>query len=250
MRQVGKITSVGLTFLSTILAGCSEAPPSSEGSIVQQSSALTTAQSVSVSQSYAHIELLTTPNSTCTVVSQGDSDPTHRLDVAADEDGVVSFFGAPASATDSERYLSLGCQDPSGAMKTVTLDLASSETFKDITPALLPAKTAATFRPALTNPENYSDLYLIQHGYGLRPDVAKQSGVYAQWLSEIAEPAKFVSPTTEVHSRYSFGTGLDPFWWTPDERSRGWTPWQDRRARSGHADDTRMSSERVQFDWS
>ena len=42
-----------------------------------------------------------------------------------------------------------------------------------------------------------------------------------------SSPLTGTSPSRNV-------TGLDPFWWTPDERSRGWTPWQDRRARSGH----------------
>ena len=44
--------------------------------------------------------------------------------------------------------------------------------------------------------------------------------------------------------------GLDPFWWTPDERSRGWTPWQGRRARSGRDDGIRMNSKQVRSAWS
>ncbi len=133
--------------------------------------------------------MLTTPNADCQL--SGGAAP---IAVFADEDGVTTFFAAPLAATAAVHVFTLDCTGPDGATTSYPIDLSSAATFAPLDAAQLPARSNAIMRPALSgDPASYADAYLVQNGYGLRPDATRDPAGYAAWLAQASQPAKLLS---------------------------------------------------------
>ncbi|MGC2122133.1 MAG: G1 family glutamic endopeptidase [Xanthobacteraceae bacterium] len=120
------------------------------------------------------------------------------LPVFTDADGYAWFYAVKPISGDSVKTLTLDCTDTSGEAHPYTVDLTSPEVFAPhpINLANEPGKD----RPALKgDPLSYTQLELIQDGYGLRPD-PKNTEAYARWLAAATRPGRQLeSPRPNLH---------------------------------------------------
>ncbi len=137
--------------------------------------------------------------------------PSADIPVYTDVDGYARFYAVPALPADTVQRLTLDCTDPAGKPSSYLVDLRSSDTF-----APRPLKLGeeqGTDRPALTgNPLALTQSQLIERGYGLRPDPAKDAAAYARWLASATRPGRMLEakrPDTHSHTV----TSIQSPWW-------------------------------------
>jgi hypothetical protein len=98
----------------------------------------------------------------------------------------------------------LDCTDSDGRISSYSVDLTSDDTFTP-RPVNLANEPGAD-RPALEgDPLSYTQLQLIQAGYGLRPDPVNDAAAYSRWLAAASRPGRLLEAKR------------------PDARSRGVT---------------------------
>lgn len=154
------------------------------------------------------VEVLTWPGAQCSLYASGDRDKA--TPIAADDQGIVLFSAIPATAGDPIVELNLDCTDDADRQETYPLDLTSSSTFEAIPSEQLVG--GGPVRPALTgDPMQYSQQYLLQTGYGLRPDPSATRSGYARWLQAMSVPARRVD-TRDGKSTQRFDTEVSHSW--------------------------------------
>lgn len=166
-------------------------------------------------------------DSNCMLHPEGNQDPNESLHVYADEDGVVRFLAVRPTGPNSVQRLTLDCTGPNQGAKTYAIDLRSELTFKPR--PFDPSRTTLAVRPALTgDPRRFTTGELLQAGYGLRPDPAKDPNAYQEWLAAASVPAyKLRSDRTLVWFPISRQADLGPTADPPESVSKspsvGWT---------------------------
>ena len=195
-----------IPFLMLIGSGCSSTPVAGNGSIdVKATSSVSIASAASTqTTALSSIAFLTWPDAECLVHPTNNGDPLEALQLYADADGIVQFS---AVRTQEPTSVSLDCHDATGKTATFVLDLSAASTF-DALAVSLPSKVPT--RAALVgDPMSYSQSYLFQNGYGLRPDPTKAASRYAQFLERASKPAKLVrtSHPTNVTAFQSYDSG-------------------------------------------
>jgi hypothetical protein len=169
------------------LASCSGASaPSTE----TKPSPSTSPAATETQQAFFPVSIETLPDADCTLHPEGSNDPSERITVYADDEGVAHFQAIHATALDTVRTLSLECRTDKGEATTHVIDLTSPSTFESA-PRSTPA---ARMRPALTDdPMTLTQAQLLRSGYGIRPDPLKAPAHYAAWLKAVQAPAKRIA---------------------------------------------------------
>jgi hypothetical protein len=150
------------------------------------------------------VSIETTPNSVCFLGH--DSVKGHRLQLDADESGVVRFHARPPKNGQSIE-LNLECvSDGTATRHKVELrcgtDLSAISDLKKIDAGLY---STGTLRPALEwDSLTLSNQELVSRGYPPRPDPAKSPQRYARWLRKVSRPFTQVKPRKVAHPGVSF----------------------------------------------
>lgn len=131
--------------------------------------------------SYEPASVRAAPGLQCNLYPTGE-DATSGVPVFTDDDGYARFHAVRPSGTYAVTELTLDCKDAAGKPSTYPVDLSSAATFAP-NPVNLANERGAD-RPALQgDPMSLTQAQLIEAGYGLRPDPAKDPESYARWLS-------------------------------------------------------------------
>jgi len=99
----------------------------------------------------------------------------------------VHFYGVPLSSDHPLARQSLECKDAQGYRGTYAVDLSTAIPFQEVQ---LPAARGLLRPPLAGSSSDYSDLELIQMGYGLRPDANNSPRAHASWLAAATKPAR------------------------------------------------------------
>ncbi len=159
-------------------------------------------------KTYTPASVQAQPGLTCQLYAAGSA-PSARLTVFTDGDGYARFYAVRATAGEAVRQLNLDCTDGEGHVSLYTVDLTSDETFAP-RPLNL-ANELGGDRPALKgDPMSYTQAELIQRGYGLRPDPAKDPAAFAQWLDAASLLARMLAGKPSIHKKSSNRTGGTP----------------------------------------
>jgi hypothetical protein len=186
-----------------VFAGCSGAPDSSAtgGPTARTTERLTSAPTAKPMSSLLPAYAVAWPGADCTLHPDGNNDKNESLDVIADDDGIVRFYGTRLSRDNPAARQILECKDEQGKSGTYVVDLSTAGPFQEI---LVPGDRAALRPPLAGSPSDYSTLQLIQMGYGLRPDANKNPSDYARWLGAATKAAK---PVTRSHGARKLRNG-------------------------------------------
>jgi Peptidase A4 family len=145
-----------------------------------------------------------TPHAVCSLRHAARQD--HRLQLDADENGVVRFHAKAAkNAAPIEMMLEVG--GGSGKKTVHTLELRADPTHSaDAEPQMASASPRArNIRPALTGDQlKLSNTDLLARGYPPRPDPAVSPSRHARWLRQVSQPFAAVDPTRIPHPGVSF----------------------------------------------
>jgi hypothetical protein len=157
--------------------------------------------------SYAPASVLTLPGLKCTLHPEGET-AAAALTVFSDNDGYVRFHAVRPTADGAVQRLTLECADAAGVSYGFSADLTSDATFAP-NPVNL-AKERGTDRPALRgDPESYSEDYLIEAGYGPRPD-RSDTEAYSRWLKAASVSGRQLEanhPSPYSHTVYTTTAG-------------------------------------------
>jgi hypothetical protein len=150
------------------------------------------------------------PGLACNLFQPG-TDPAKGIPVNTDDDGYARFYAVKAASGDAVHALTVECKDAAGKKSSASVDLTSAETFAP-RPLNLAAEKGVD-RPALKgDPQSLSQAELIQSGYGLRPDRAKNPAAYARWLAAATKPGRMLEAKhPDLHSHTVTST-TGPWW--------------------------------------
>jgi hypothetical protein len=150
------------------------------------------------------------PGLTCKLHAAGRK-AEEGLTLVTDDDGYARFYALKVKAGDPDRKQLLACRDESGATSTYAVDLGAPETF---TPHPIDLKgERGRDRPALQgDPMSRSQEELIEQGYGLRPDPAREPAGYAAWLLAASQPARMLEIKRIVDQKRGPMTISAPEW--------------------------------------
>jgi hypothetical protein len=151
--------------------------------------------------SYTPASVRALPGLKCSIYP-ARSEPSKGLTVFTDDDGYARFHAVRAVVGDAVQRLTLDCTDSDGKLSTFSVDLTSSDTYEP-RPLNL-ANERGIDRPALRgDPLSYTQLELIEAGYGLRPDPEKDPAAYSRWLSAALIPGRMLEikrPSAHSHT--------------------------------------------------
>jgi len=151
-------------------------------------------------RSYTPASVRALPGLQCRIYAEGSA-PSTGLTVFTDDDGYARFHAVRVSAAERVQRLTLACSDSAGKSSVYSADLSSGDTFAP-RPVNL-ANERGTDRPALAgDPLSYTQLQLIQAGYGLRPD-PKDAAAYSRWLAAASIPGRLLEakhPSSHSHT--------------------------------------------------
>src|ERR1035441_704596 len=129
-------------------------------------------------------------------------DPSAGLTVFTDDDAYARFHAVQATAGDAVQRLTLDCTDSEGRFSSYPVDLTAADTF--VPRVLNLANERGSDRPALTgDPIGYTQLDLIEGGYGLRPDAGRDPAAYSRWLAAASLPGRLLEakpPSSTSHT--------------------------------------------------
>lgn len=129
---------------------------------------------------YEAASVFAKPNLTCLLYVRGTS-PSQGFELETSYDGYARFWAVPMKPGQADQWLSLSCKNSAKKKFLYTVNLASNSTF--VPHPFVAAKAPGKDRPPLVgNPMKYSQLQLIERGYGVRPDPRTQTSSYAEWL--------------------------------------------------------------------
>ncbi len=151
-------------------------------------------------KSFTPASVFAAPELQCTVYPAG-SDSSTGVPVFTNDDGYARFHALRAGEGDAVKELTLSCKDSVGTPSTYPVDLTSDETF---TPHPLDlSKERGRDRLGLKgDPMSYSQIELIQTGYGLRPDPL-DTAAFSRWLAAARLPGRFLEakrPSAHSHT--------------------------------------------------
>jgi hypothetical protein len=146
-------------------------------------------------KTYDTVQVATWPNARCLlIVPNGPDAAQPPLPVFADDLGVAQFGAIHAARGDIVTNVELSCEDSGGSRRQVyTVDLTAASAFDPIPASALPAPPK--LRPALTgDPMSYSQNWLVQNGYGFRPNPNTSPDAYQAWLKVATQVARVATP--------------------------------------------------------
>jgi hypothetical protein len=196
---------VGIGALFLFACGAEADPPSSlldpEGASLDGAPS-TKAQAIAIEPGGAphEVYLQATPNSLCRLQAIGAA--SDHGDLVADEHGVVhTTLSTPNPGGDD---FELDCEAGGvGGARTrypVTITATTEPTALAATKeamAPLAALKSGTYRPPLAgDPMSYGPGWLLEHGYGRRPDPEKRPALYAKWAQSVAREGRIVTTST------------------------------------------------------
>lgn len=190
-------SSVGLAIIGGFVL-CSHA-----GGLMTQARA---AETPAAAKTFEAAAVHAAPGLQCMLVAPG-TEASKGIPVATDDDGYARFHAVKGAA----EHLSLDCKDASGKASSFAVDLASTETFAPHPLDL--AKEKGVDRPALQgDPQSFSQSELIERGYGLRPDRAKNPAAYERWLMAATKSGRMLEAKhPDLHSHGP--TSQQAPWW-------------------------------------
>jgi hypothetical protein len=143
------------------------------------------------------VTLLTSPHAVCHLVHDQDKD--HRLQLDADENGIVRFHARPSKNAKPIEF-ALECKDQQG---TIARHIVALQPGMPSAPQ--PFSPSGTLRQPLTgDPLALSNKELIARGYPPRPDSVKHPGRYARWYKRVSKPFTAVTPHKVEHPDVRF----------------------------------------------
>jgi hypothetical protein len=186
-----------LILVLALCAGClhsSKAPAQSPTSTRQAISA------AAPKSSYTPASVHAAPGLTCDLSDKAGGSSA-KIRVYSDDDGYVRFHAVHPPKATKATQLSLDCTDAEGNSHSYPVNLNDSAVF--LPHPLNIAHEAGIDRPALAgDPLGYSQLQLLQSGYGLRPDPSKDTAAYARWLASAHVSGRIlraVRPSLRTH---------------------------------------------------
>jgi hypothetical protein len=164
----------------------------------------------SAAKRYEPASVRALPGLRCKLHPAGSASTT-GIPVFTSEDGYARFHAVRATADDAARRLTLDCTDSAGKSMSYPVDLASDDTFASRPLDL--AREPGTDRPALKgDPFSYTEIQLIEAGYGVRPDPAKNAAAYARWRDAASKPGRLLQAKWPLLHRHNVTSSTDNLW--------------------------------------
>jgi hypothetical protein len=132
------------------------------------------------------VTIKTIPNAVCHL--RHESDEAHKLQLDADERGIVRFHARPRSDAQPIE-LTLDCTDTHGSHLRHTVALRPGTPASTSDRAEVAAAPPGELREPLTgDPMALSNHELVARRYPPRPDPARYPARYARWLRQVSQP--------------------------------------------------------------
>jgi hypothetical protein len=160
------------------------------------------------------VTLRTTPGAACTIRHQGDTDPTRKLKIYADTEGIIQFHVTPSAEHDDiASFLIESVAE--GETTHHAVHLRSSHTPTPEMPApvqqqSLRNRPAGKIRPALALDDalRLTDEQALAGGYPLRPNQDEVPQAFQSWLKAVSTPTTVIEPQLITDPEITHGKGV------------------------------------------
>jgi hypothetical protein len=149
----------------------------------------------------------TLPNAVCSLLPEGEKDPSRGLRLYADHVGAMNFgLNADATAGLSTKY-TLNCRTGAGQTQSRPVEVRVATAAEPATETASAPPVKGVLRPALSgNPDNVSQQELVARGFPPRPARAAAPGAYETWLEIVSQPMTIVTAPPVTHPDTFHGT--------------------------------------------